>query len=93
MMTELTKIHMTEEDRNAAVYTALRVTMSPHEWTWTEQEQTSMAQLILWQSTEISKLLAVADAAQAWATECRDDLGHDKLNLTWLCQTLAELEK
>jgi hypothetical protein len=40
----------------------------------------------------IKLLEAVRQAAQEWATECRDDIGHDKLNLTWLCQALKDCE-
>lgn len=35
---------------------------------------------------------AVVEAARAWAIESREDLGHDKLNLTWLVQNLAEFD-
>jgi hypothetical protein len=42
---------------------------------------------------EMDALREVARAAEAWAKECRDDLGHDKLNLTWLVQALEKLQK
>ena len=38
-------------------------------------------------------LLEIVKAAKAWADESRYDIGHDKLNLTWLCQALAEFEE
>lgn len=44
-------------------------------------------------NARIEKLEAVAEAAKLWAIECREDIGHDKPNLTWLCQTLAALKE
>ena len=67
-MNELTKIHITEDEKKSAVMSALRVTMSPHEWTWTDREQVEMAQYILWQSTRIAVLEKILEAVKLFAT-------------------------
>lgn len=40
----------------------------------------------------LALLERVAEAAREWATECREDLGHDKMNLTRLVQALSALD-
>lgn len=50
------------------------------------------ARFIAMAANHFDRLLAVADAAKLWAIECREDIGHDKMNLTFLCQALKALE-
>jgi hypothetical protein len=45
---EYTRLAMTEADKEEAIELAYRVTLSPHEWTWTDKEATRMAMLCLW---------------------------------------------
>lgn len=53
---DTTTIHITEEQKHCAIMSAIRMTMSDHEWTWTQEEQQNMAGMILWLCTENSKL-------------------------------------
>ena len=41
----------------------------------------------------LPKLLAVVEAARDWAIECREDIGHDKVNLTILVSALKALDE
>ena len=75
-MSELTKIHITEDEKKSAIMSAYRATMSPHEWAWTDREQVVMAQYILWQSTRIAVLERVFDEA-----ECTQDGNMPNSNL------------
>ena len=43
-----TRIVMSEESRQLAIDVAFRVTMSEHEWEWTNHEQATMAEYCLW---------------------------------------------
>jgi len=45
---EYTQLHVNQATLKSAVDLAYRVTMSPHEWTWTNEEATEMAQYVLW---------------------------------------------
>jgi len=56
-MSELTKIHITKDQIQSATYSALRITLSQHEWTWTQAEQEEMATYILWQAVELQTLV------------------------------------
>lgn len=51
--------------------------------------RTDMRDALRQAADEIEFARRVVEAARAWATECREDLGHDKMNLTWLVQQLA----
>lgn len=45
---EYTRIPLTPEQRGSAIALAMRVTLSPHEWTWTAEEAETMARGVLW---------------------------------------------
>ena len=60
-MSELTKIHITPEQVHSAIMSSMRITMSEHEWEWTQKDQEEMATCNLWQATERSKLRATLD--------------------------------
>ena len=55
-----TRIEITDEDAQAAIQAAYRVTCSPCEWDWTTAEAAGMAQYVLWASQRLS---AVAQCA------------------------------
>lgn len=65
-MSDLTEIHLKKEQVNSAIMSAMRITMSPHEWSWTQLEQEEMAMTILWLGAENSKLLAKYNGVFEW---------------------------
>jgi len=51
---------MAEKDQLVAISVAHRVTMSPHEWQWNEDEQQAMAQYCLWAAQRLENIRRVA---------------------------------
>jgi hypothetical protein len=45
---------MPKELRNQAIMLALRLTMSPHEWTWTKSEIEKMAKYVIWSAQRLA---------------------------------------
>lgn len=56
-----TLIDMPEEDRNRAIEAAVWRTCSPHEWTWTPEQQADMALFVLWAHQRLSMLRELAN--------------------------------
>lgn len=56
-----------EEIKNKAMFSAARITLSPHEWSWTQAEQEEMARYILDQSREIEELRKITILSDAMA--------------------------
>lgn len=46
-----------------AIDLAHRITMSPHEWTWTPEEQFDMAAFVLWAHQRLSGIKQLASAS------------------------------
>ena len=52
----LTQINPPENYLNAAVESAMRVTLSDHEHVWTQEEQRSMAYYVMWARQRLSAI-------------------------------------
>jgi len=57
---ELTSISMPYHDRVQALASAYRITLSPHEHTWTQEEQAQMAQYCLWAHQRLCVIESIA---------------------------------
>jgi hypothetical protein len=55
-----TQVNMPIEARQKVVESAMWVTCSPHEWTWTGDEQAAMARYCLWASQRLEMINGIA---------------------------------
>lgn len=62
----LTKIVISEDEKTRAAMSAYRITMSPHEWQWSQADQEAMASYILFLSAELVRATRVAEKAAAY---------------------------
>lgn len=53
---EQSTANMKPSDMTQAFNSAFRVTMSPHEWSWTIEEQAAMARFVLWSMQRIDAI-------------------------------------
>lgn len=51
-----TRLFLGDESRARAFEVAFRVTMSPHEWTWTNDEASDMARYVLWATQRLDAI-------------------------------------
>ncbi len=51
---EMTLIGLNKQSQDKAIDLAMRITMSPSEWTWTNAEQFDMAAYVLWAHQRLS---------------------------------------
>ena len=58
----MTLVGLDESRRQKAIDLALRITMSPHEWTWKAEEQFDMAAYVLWAHQRLSGIKQLVDA-------------------------------
>ena len=58
----MTLIGLNESSRKRAIDLALRISMSPHEWVWTADEQFDMAAYVLWAHQRLSGIKQLVDA-------------------------------
>jgi hypothetical protein len=58
-----TQIQMSPEARKRAVEAAHWRTCSPHEWTWTSEQQADMALYVLWASQRLEMIGRLADGS------------------------------
>ena len=58
-----TNVSMSEVDRKLAIQYAYRMTLSPHEWEWTQADQELMARYCLWACQRLDGIsqLAIED--------------------------------
>lgn len=54
--------YMTKDDVKSANWSAARMYLSPHEWTWTQKECEDMAKYILSQNKELHNLQKVKNS-------------------------------
>jgi hypothetical protein len=57
---EFTQVTLPKDEREAAVQAAFWVTASPHEWTWTPEQQAAMARYCLWAAQRIEAIREIA---------------------------------
>lgn len=65
-----TSIQVASDERKAALDAALWVTASPHEWTWTTEQQAAMARYVLWAHQRLS---AIGQLASGELKHCRSE--------------------
>lgn len=58
---EVARVHADPSEREKAIEVALRLTMSPHEWEWSQGEQESMARYVLWAHQRLSGIKQLTD--------------------------------
>lgn len=56
---------LSDELKSSACMSAWRITLSPHEWTWTQKEQEEMAKYIVLLSNKVKAADALRDACAA----------------------------
>jgi len=61
---EQSQVHVKLEDRTKAINSAFRITMSPCEWSWTQEEQESMAKYVLWVMQRLDAHKQLCEVAQ-----------------------------
>jgi hypothetical protein len=55
-----TDVSITPDQRRAAVYAAIWLSGSPHEWEWSRTDQISMARFVLWAEQRLSAIEQIA---------------------------------
>ena len=58
---EQSDVSLGDGARSQVIDLAFRLTMSPHEWTWTQHEQVLMARYVLWAHQRLSAIKQLAD--------------------------------
>ncbi len=61
---DFTQVHMDEKSRRDAVESAHWRTCSPHEWSWTPDQQANMALYCLWAAQRLEMLSELASGKQ-----------------------------
>lgn len=64
----ITKVYMSEQDREDAIRAAHWRFCSPHEWEWTPKQQANMALYVLWAAQRLSVLESVS-RGDNWANK------------------------
>lgn len=59
-----TELNVKLDIRTKAIQVAYRMTLSPHEWTWNQDEQEAMAQFVLWAHQRIDAYRQLGSEAQ-----------------------------
>ena len=59
-----TQVYMDEKSRHDAVESAFWRTCSPHEWTWTPEQQANMALYCLWAAQRLEMMSELASGKQ-----------------------------
>lgn len=60
----MTLVSLSDGAATRAIDLAHRVAMSPHEWTWTPDEQVDLAFYVLWAHQRLSGIKQLADSTQ-----------------------------
>lgn len=59
---DMTQITLTEADKVRALNAAAWIFASPHEWTWSHEDQVAMARFVTWAAQKINIISYVANA-------------------------------